>query len=201
MSNKKSIRTTNKNKPRNRFRIIAGQWRGRVLNFAEVDEIRPTADRIRETLFNWLQNEIVGASCLDVFTGSGALSFEALSRGAESVCSLELSAVACQTLKDNIELLQTNKMRLLKANSLDWLSTHSPQEAFDIVFLDPPFAAELLQTCCELLESKGWLSNQAYIYLEANSPIDKVTLPEGWILEKHKKAGQVYFGICRRNGL
>jgi 16S rRNA (guanine966-N2)-methyltransferase len=190
------MKTTNQ---KNRFRIIAGQWRGRMLNFADVDDIRPTADRVKETLFNWLQNEIIGANCLDVFAGSGALGFEAISRGAAAVTSLERSSQACQVIQENITLLQTNNMLLQTANSLKWLEASKPAKTFDIVFLDPPFAAEHLSTCCQLLEDNGWLSQKAFIYLEANSSLENISLPEGWHLEKQKKAGQVFYGYARRN--
>lgn len=197
---KQSTNSLTKNKSRNRFRIIAGQWRGRMLNFADEKAIRPTADRVRETLFNWLQNEIVGANCLDLFAGSGALGFEALSRGAATVTSLELLNPACQCIRDNIELLETNKMHLLKADALDWLGSHQPAQPFDIIFLDPPFSTEHLQACCHLLEANKWLSKNSAIYVESSSPLDDITLPAGWQLDRHKKAGQVFFGLCRQKG-
>jgi 16S rRNA (guanine966-N2)-methyltransferase len=193
-----SSKPKTKSNLRNRFRIIAGQWRGRVLSFADVADIRPTADRVRETLFNWLQSEIVGANCLDAFAGSGALGFEALSRGAATVTCLELSNLACDSIKENMMLLHTDKMVLLRADTLNWLQKQKPHKTFDIIFLDPPFSTDYLQSCCELLESQAWLSKNAFIYLEANSSLDQLVLPKGWQLEKQKRAGQVFFGSIRR---
>ncbi len=183
---------------RHKFRIISGMWRGRVLSFAEQKDIRPTADRVRETLFNWLQTDLVGANCLDVFSGSAALSFEAISRGAAEVTSLEISQQACTFIQTNIQLLQTEKLKLLKTDALSWLNTQNPGKSFDIVFLDPPFTKDYLPLCCELLETNNWLSPDAFIYLESNSPLKNLTLPEHWRLMKHKKAGQVFFAYCKR---
>ena len=191
--------TNSKPQDRNRFRIIAGQWRGRVLKFADVEDIRPTADRVRETLFNWLQSEIVGANCLDLFAGSGALGFEALSRGAASLTSLELSHQACQTLQENIQTLQTENSHLINANALDWLSSNPATQAFDIVFLDPPFNKDYLQTCCAQLENGSWLADNAFIYLESKASLKNIELPKRWQLIKEKKAGQVFYAACRRN--
>lgn len=169
-----------------------------MLGFADVEGIRPTADRVRETLFNWLQSDIVGAICLDLFAGSGALGFEALSRGAVSITSLEISSDAARTIEQNTILLPTEQLKLKKTDALVWLDAHEAHDTFDIVFLDPPFASNYLEICCELLESKGWLKPQSYIYLESDELLEKLSLPENWTLMKNKRAGQVFYGICKR---
>ncbi len=181
---------------RNSVRIIAGEWRGRHLSFADHDGLRPSADRIRETLFNWLQYDIAGAHCLDLFAGSGVLGFEALSRGAAAVTSVELARPACAAIEESRARLQADKLRLLHADALNFLQNLPPTRPFDIVFLDPPFASGLLEPACRLLEEQLWLSRDAKIYLEAEQAPDKLQLPGSWQLLKNKKAGKVYYGLA-----
>ncbi|MEX2367541.1 MAG: 16S rRNA (guanine(966)-N(2))-methyltransferase RsmD [Pseudohongiellaceae bacterium] len=183
---------------RNKFRIIAGTWRGRQLHFPDIPHLRPTTDRIRETLFNWLQLDIQGASCLDAFSGSGALSLEALSRGAGSVTSVDMSpeAIACQ--RYNCQLLGQTGLTLIQADTLQWLQQARPARPFDIAFLDPPYTLHCLQDCCELLEAGGWVGRNSKIYLESNQPLAELKLPGHWSWLKNKKAGQVYYGLCQR---
>ncbi|MDT8398741.1 MAG: 16S rRNA (guanine(966)-N(2))-methyltransferase RsmD [Pseudomonadales bacterium] len=185
---------------RNRYRIVAGTWRGRVLDFPAVKDLRPTPDRVRETLFNWLQSPVGGARCLDLFAGSGALGLEALSRGAASVTSLEINPDAAAALQANGRLLQASGLTLIKAEALAWLNQTPVQTPFDIVFLDPPYALNLLPGCCQTLESRGWLKPESFIYLEADSALEHVPLPPTWTLIKSKRAGQVFYGLCQRHG-
>lgn len=178
------------------IRIIGGVWRGRRFRFADVPDIRPTPDRVRETLFNWLGPRIVGARCLDLFAGSGALALEALSRGAAAAVLVEQNAVAAHALAALISELNAQGARLERDDALRFL-TRTPQP-FDIVFLDPPFAAALLSRSAELLENNGWLAPEARIYLEcpARDPLPR--LPANWTLLKAKRAGEVGYHLFAR---
>lgn len=180
---------------RNRVRIIGGDWRSRVLTFADLPELRPTPDRVRETLFNWLQFPVVGARCLDVFAGSGALGFEALSRGARSVTALETNPAAIAALRDNMKTLGTSALTIVQKDAMQWLAQPATQQ-FDLVFLDPPFAAGLHARCCELLQQQGWLAPGARIYLESGDDLEKLALPSHWALVRSKRAGEVFYGLC-----
>lgn len=189
--------TTLSRKGSNQLRIIGGVWRGRKLSFPDVDGLRPTGDRIRETLFNWLAPDIQGAHCLDLFAGSGALGLEALSRGAESSLLLEKHAGAAQQLKSNLQLLQSESGKVEQVDSLQWLKQQQPPHPFDIIFIDPPFALDLWEPIAAALETQGWLSDQAVIYLEA--PRDaNLQLPANWQLHRNKQAGQVSFRLYYR---
>ncbi len=181
-----------------RLRIIGGQWRSRQLPVADLPGLRPTTDRVRETLFNWLQNDIPGARCVDLFAGSGALGFEAASRGCATVVMLEVQAQAAKLLADNIQTLAADNIELLRQDALQWIQ-QQPAEIYDIVFIDPPFDSDLLQQACMLLEQQGCLSEHACIYLEADSQRGLPELPPNWHLVKSKKAGQVGYYLIRRN--
>ena len=181
----------------NTLRIIGGTHRGRKLRFADVPGVRPTPDRVRETVFNWLMPLVPGARCLDLFAGSGALGLEALSRGAREVVFVDQSPKVVLNLEQNLELLGGDA-RVVQANSLDWL-LKSPPETFDIVFLDPPFRQQLLEPCCERLEANGWLSATAALYIEQESEAAVPRLPATWHIEKSKTAGQVTYSLALRN--
>jgi len=185
---------------KNQFRIIAGKWRSRKISFpGEVPSLRPTPDRVRETLFNWLQQKIDGAHCLDLFAGSGALALEACSRNAGSVVALDSDSDVMKSLSDNCQLLDCNNMNLITADAMQWLAHEKKdQYQFDIVFLDPPFGKNFLTDCCALLEAGNFLSPGAIVYLESEKSLNDLILPEPWQLFKNKKAGQVYFGVCER---
>lgn len=184
-------------KASNQLRIIGGLWRGRKLSFPDVDGLRPTGDRIRETLFNWLAPDIQGAHCLDLFAGSGALGLEALSRGAESSWLLEKHSLAAQQLKSNLQLLQADNGKVEQVDSLVWLNRQPPAQQFDIVFIDPPFALDLWDKIATTLEAGNWLSDAAIIYLEA--PRDAhLQLPANWQLHRDKQAGQISFRLYHR---
>ena len=161
----------------NQVRIIGGRHRGRRLNFVPGPGLRPTPDRVRETLFNWLQVHIRGARCLDLFAGSGVLGLEALSRGATFVLAVEQHRPAARRLRENIELLhEARSARVLHEDALRLLKA-PPEAPFDIAFLDPPFADGLLPTACEQLEHNGWLSADALIYLEQDRKHEWPVLP------------------------
>lgn len=176
---------------RQQLRIIGGEWRGRRLTFAGVDGLRPTGDRVRETLFNWLMNDIVGARCLDLFSGSGALGLEALSRGAVATTLIERDAVAARQIAANLELLQADNAELVQTDALAWLGQRSPTP-YDLVFVDPPFELELWPTSLDLLQHNGWLAPGARVYVEAPRHYNLQT-PDNWQLLREKQAGDVNF--------
>lgn len=176
-------------------RVIGGRWRGQKLSFVPIEGLRPTGDRIRETLFNWLAPVIHNAHCLDLFAGSGALGFEALSRGAQSTTFIELDPSAIALLQQNETHLKTEHANIVGANAIDWLKTTKPPQPFDVVFLDPPFAANLFQSCCDLLQQERFLANNAYIYIEMDSQQQAPITPDSWLLLKEKTTGQVTYRL------
>lgn len=179
------------------IRIIGGDWRGRKLPVLNAEGLRPTSDRVRETLFNWLQFEVPGARCLDVFAGSGALGFEALSRGAKQVTLLELNAANAKQLKQNLVTLKSENATIVQTDSLQWL-TNNATEQYDVLFVDPPFNQGLMQPTVDLLFKNGLLkSEQACLYLEQEKQLDWPDLPEGWGCVKEKTTSQVKFGLFR----
>lgn len=180
----------------NRFRVIGGQWRGRLLGFPDGEGLRPTGDRVRETLFNWLQRDIIDARCLDAYTGSGALAIEALSRGAASVLCLDTATHAVRALQANAQQLGSTGLDLRQQSALDFLARRHAEPPFDLIFLDPPFALNLLQQSLDLISTQGWLQAGGRVYLESSSRLEALQLPQGWALLKSKRAGQVYFGLA-----
>lgn len=182
---------------RNQLRIIGGQYRSRKLSFPDVEGLRPTGDRIRETLFNWLAPAIEGARCLDLFAGSGALGFEALSRGAKHVILVEQSPEACDHLRKNLGLLNAQA----QADILCTDSQHALQtitEPFDIIFLDPPFASGQLTSICAKLEERGLLTPGGLVYLEEAKSSPTTVLPARWQLHRDKTSGHVRYRLYRR---
>lgn len=178
------------------LRIIAGQWRSRKIQFPDIPQLRPTPDRVRETLFNWLMPVIEGARCLDLFAGSGALGLEALSRGASEVVFVDRDRQVQTYLRDALQLLKSEHGRVIQADALDYLSGQA--RGFDIVFLDPPYQSELYQPCCQALEAQPWLNPQAYIYVETASQSKQPDWPENWEVMREKTAGQVTYRLLRR---
>lgn len=183
----------------NQVRIIGGRHRGRRVHFVPGRGLRPTPDRVRETLFNWLQADIRGARCLDLFAGSGALGIEALSRGAAHVTFVEQNRAAAQRLRDNLELLgerdcaavaQTDALRLLRAGA---------DAPYDVVFVDPPFADDLLPEVCRLLEDDDWLAPAAIVYLEQDAARDWSAPPASWLLHREGRSGQSGQRLLRRS--
>jgi 16S rRNA (guanine966-N2)-methyltransferase len=178
------------------LRIIGGIWRGRRLNFPESAMLRPTPDRVRETLFNWLQPWIAGAHCLDLFAGSGALGLEALSRGAAQVVLLEQDAAVVQALRDNLDKLQAQAADLIHTDAVRYLQ--GPARPFDIVFLDPPFQSDLLKRCFDLLEKQRWIKPGGLVYIENPKTVSELALPASWQLTRSKSAGQVGYHLARK---
>ena len=189
-------------KSKSQCRIIGGQWRGRKLAIVDVEGLRPTGDRIRETLFNWLQQDIVDARCLDCFAGTGALSFEALSRGAASVVLLEQHPKAAANLREHTQLLGVTESQcdVIQTDALAWLENKSLGLAsIDIVFIDPPFSQNLWQPCFAALEATKCLAEDAWIYIEMPKARE-INPPSTWQLHREKFAGDVHYCLYQKLG-
>ncbi|EOS93657.1 16S rRNA (guanine(966)-N(2))-methyltransferase [Erwinia tracheiphila] len=178
------------------IRIIGGLWRGRKLPVPDSAGLRPTTDRVRETLFNWLAPDIQGAHCLDCFAGSGALGLEALSRQAASVTLLELERHVAQQLGKNLATLGAKTGSVINTNTLQYLA-HEGQP-HGVVFVDPPFRQGMLEQTIQLLESGGWLTADALIYVESEVENGPPLVPENWQLHREKIAGQVAYRLYTR---
>ncbi len=168
--------------------------RGRLLPIPDQPGLRPTPDRVRETLFNWLAPVLPGARCLDLFAGSGALGLEAASRGAGAVVLVERSDPVVRQLRSNVLTLGVEHVQVVRADALDWLE--GEPSPFHIVFLDPPFADGQLAPACERLARPGWLAPGARIYLETAARTGLPPLPPGWELLRERTAGQVRFALA-----
>ena len=178
------------------IRIIAGRWRGRRLPVPVAAGLRPTPDRVRETLFNWLAPYLAGARCLDLFAGTGALCLEALSRGAGAAVMVEQAAPAAQALRQNIARLKAGNAEVVNMDAVDYLG-RTP-EPFDIVFIDPPFRSDLIAVCSALVEERGWLRPGGLVYIEAPAALRDLPLPRAWELIRSKRAGQVGYHLARK---
>ena len=178
------------------IRIIGGQWRGRKLPVPDSPGLRPTTDRVRETLFNWLAPSMVDARCLDCFAGSGALGLEALSRYAASATLLEMERHVAQQLQKNLATLKAGHGKVVNTNSLPFLNQAGTPH--DLVFVDPPFRKGLLEETLRLLESNGWLADSALIYVESEVENGLPPVPAGWDLHREKIAGQVAYRLYHR---
>ena len=176
------------------IRLIGGEWRRRTLAFPAVDGVRPTPDRVRETLFNWLMPLLPGSHCLDLFAGSGALGLEALSRGADSVTFVEQSPDLTRTLSRNLTTLGANGGSVIKQDALGWLKAPKQIMPARIVFMDPPFRAGLVEPACEALAASGLLAANARVYVEHERDHEPA-VPPGWELARRKQAGQVAYTL------
>jgi 16S rRNA (guanine966-N2)-methyltransferase len=178
---------------RNQLRIIGGQWRGRKLAFTPEQGLRPTTDRVRETLFNWLAPEIHGARCLDLFTGSGALGLEALSRGAACCDFVDTSPAVLKQVRGHLSTLAASSIAACHQRpALQYLET--APGPWDIAFIDPPFGENLVSPSCGLLEERKLLATGALVYIETGANEGLLQLPDGWQLHREKRAG----GVCYR---
>ena len=185
---------------RNSVRIIAGSWRGRRVSFPDLEGLRPTPDRVRETLFNWLQQDIAGSRCLDLFAGSGALGLEALSRAASEVIFVEQAVPAARGLQEQlVRLGGDRKGRVVEMGAARFLRTATATYGgpVDIVFLDPPFGREFLAEYVPLLEAGKWLKPGALVYLENEKAAGVPVLPAHWEMMKSKSAGEVGYHLAR----
>jgi 16S rRNA (guanine966-N2)-methyltransferase len=176
--------------PRNRVRIVGGQWRSRLIRFPDVSGLRPTPDRVRETVFNWLGQDLTGKRCLDLFAGSGVLGLEAASRGAREVVLVERDAKACRALEQNVRLLGPAPVRLVRADALEFLA--SDAGLYDLVFLDPPYALGGRDLLLERVRAR--LAPQALVYVEASQATQP---PAGWDEFRSARAGVVHYQLLR----
>jgi 16S rRNA (guanine966-N2)-methyltransferase len=175
----------------NQVRIIGGLWRRRLLRFPPSADLRPTPDRVRETLFNWLGQDLSGLTTLDLFAGSGALSFEALSRGAALAVVVDAGALAVASLRDNADVLGATGLETHRADALAFLRRET--RGFDLIFLDPPFRDEWLPRLWPLLPAR--LNPGGWLYVEQGQPLQP---PPAWEIFRHQHAGQVHYHLLRR---
>jgi 16S rRNA (guanine966-N2)-methyltransferase len=178
---------------KNQVRIIGGEWRSRLIAFPSRPDLRPTPDRVRETLFNWLGQDLTGKCCLDLFAGSGALGFEAASRGARRVVMVERDPVAWQALEGNAAKLGARAVELKRGDALEFLRVDV--ERYDVVFVDPPFRAEFLAQVLPMLAAR--LAPDALIHVEAPA---EPALPAGWIIWRNGRAGAVTHQLLKWTG-
>jgi 16S rRNA (guanine966-N2)-methyltransferase len=203
------VTTTKPQKPqkpaqggRNSVRIIGGGWRGRRVNFPDLPGLRPTPDRVRETLFNWLQHSVVGTRCLDLFAGSGALGLEALSRGAQAVVFVEQAQAAARGLVAELQRLGgTAKARVVEMGASRFLraAAETYGKPFDVVFLDPPYGREALAEFIPMIDAGDWVKTGGLVYLENEKSAGAPVLPPHWELLKSKSAGEVGYHLARVN--
>ena len=180
-------------------RIIGGDWRSRKLSFPESEGLRPTPDRVRETLFNWLQAYTPAAKCLDLFSGSGALAFEALSRGAAHATLIDASRLVCNALKHNLQELKAQNAEVVETDATQWLLQQAGNEFhYDLVFLDPPFNKDLVSGICQLLEENQLLADGSMIYIETERSLSSLSVPDNWQLYRDKQAGDVSYRLYKR---
>lgn len=177
---------------RNRVRIIGGAWRSRVIHFPARPDLRPTPDRVRETLFNWLGQDLGGRRCLDLFAGSGALGFEAASRGAAHVMMVERDAQVCRALEANARLLDARTVEVVRADGLEFAAVGDAR--YDVVFLDPPFDADVLPRLLQLLPPR--LARAALVYVESPVTLQPET---GWTIWRNGRAGHVNYHLLQWN--
>lgn len=180
------------------LRIIGGKWRSRKIFFPDAVGLRPTPNMVKETLFNWLGHAIIDATCLDLFAGSGALSFEALSRGAKLVIATEYNKILIKNLKETATLLEATNFIPLQAQIPQQLDKIPPLYKFDIVFLDPPFRQNLIPITIQKLEEKNLLAKDVFLYMETEKNLDiKSTLNESWQILRNKTQGQVQYSLVQ----
>ncbi len=190
-------------KSRNKVRIISGRMRGRLVSFPDQPGLRPTGDRLRETLFSWLLGRLPGSRCLDMFAGSGVLGFEAVSRGASKVVMIETSKQAYSELCKNVELLQLDNVVVECGDAISVVSSGLKSSAdamddrFDVVFVDPPFAQQLHQTAIDALSAANVLADNAVVCVESAKRDKAISVPDHWILDREKVAGEVRLCLYR----
>ena len=182
---------TKKSNASNQVRINAGVWRSRLLKFPDVEGLRPTPERVRQTVFNWLGQDLTGKTCLDLFAGTGAFGFEALSRNAKNVVMVENSGAAYQALMQNQQLLDAKNSQILRQDVLVYLSQNTQQ--FDVIFCDPPYHKDWLNKILPTLNQH--LSPNGMLYIEAEFALESSELLGAWQLIKQNKAGNVYYHL------
>jgi 16S rRNA (guanine966-N2)-methyltransferase len=185
-SNKTSLRRGTQ-----QLRIIGGDWRSRRIQFADAPGLRPTMDKVRETVFNWLQWDVEGKLILDCFAGSGALGYEALSRGAKEVTFLEFNASATRCIRESLESLEASNAQVHQTDAIAWLAQNSELDQFDVIFLDPPFGRDLLKPAVDIIAEKAQVGCLVYVEVEANA--DLSCIPANWLETKRKDAKEFSF--------
>lgn len=185
-----------KSTQQNSVRIIGGDWRGRKLSFPSAEGLRPTGDRVRETLFNWLMADIVNANVVDLFAGSGALGFEALSRGAKQVSFIELNPQVCRGIEQNIKRLNVTNAHLRQQAAQDFIRS-APADSVDLMFVDPPFAQSLHEEVIALIDEQNIIKDGGHLYIESPAQIS-VALPPNWTCHREKTSGEVRYMLLRR---
>ena len=175
----------------NTVRIIGGLWRSRLIEFPDAADLRPTPDRVRETLFDWLGQDLAGMACLDLFAGSGALGFEALSRGAASVVMVEKHPAALRALRDNAQKLGAANLTVVRGDALEF--ARGARSRFDVVFVDPPYRLGMRDAALDLL--RGLVAQGGRVYLEGDAAFEA---PRGWAIFKRARAGNVHFHLLAR---
>ena len=175
----------------NTVRIIGGLWRSRILEFPDVADLRPTPDRVRETLFNWLGQDLTGMACLDLFAGSGALGFEALSRGAASVVMIEKNPAVLRALRDNAHKLGATGLTVVRGDALEF--ARGARSRYDVAFVDPPYRLGMQVAALDLL--RGLLAEGGRVYVESAAVFEA---PRGWTVLKRARAGNVHFHLLAR---
>lgn len=178
-------------------RIIAGKWRRRRLKVVDAEGLRPTPDRVRETLFAWLGARLADSRCLDLFAGTGALGFEAASRGAKEVLMIEKDRTLVAALNEQRASLDAREVRVIQADAIHWLESGTDQ--FDIIFVDPPFERYSLDALCDRIDRTGRLDRDGAVYLETGAGAGAPHLPEGWSLLRSNRAGQVRYYLATKN--
>ncbi len=181
---------------RNDVRIIGGRWRGRRVHFVDRPNLRPTPDRVRETLFNWLRPSVAGTRCLDLYAGSGALGLEALSLAAASAVFVEQDAEAAAAIRANIARLGAQHAEVMEMGVDAFLA--QPATPMDVVFIDPPYASGCIAPVCALLEDRGWVKSGSLVYIECERELEPLPLPPAWELVHSKIAGRVGYHLARR---
>ncbi|MES2366287.1 MAG: 16S rRNA (guanine(966)-N(2))-methyltransferase RsmD [Pseudomonadota bacterium] len=180
------------NAARNRVRIIGGHWRRRLISFPEADGLRPTPDAVREKLFNWLGQELHGLDCLDLFAGSGALGFEAASRGARRVVMVEKNRMVVDALQRSATMLAANNVIVMQGDGVKFLAGQA--DGFDVVFLDPPYAAGMQAQILSVLPP--YLNAGASVYVEHDGSLVE---PSGWTVWREGRAGKAHFCLLKQN--
>jgi len=180
----------------NQLRIIGGEWRSRVVKFEDAPGLRPTPARVRETLFNWLRMQVEGSRCLDLFAGSGALGFEAASRGARRVVMVDNNSQTCRNLRENLARFDSANIEIVQSDAETFL--HRYREKFDLIFLDPPFNQGWIPKICQAIVQGDTLSANGILYLEFERDFSAACLPPGWEILKSKVAGDVGYGLIGR---
>ena len=173
------------------LRIIGGDWRSRRIQFADAPGLRPTMDKVRETVFNWLQWDIEGKIIRDAFAGSGALGYEALSRGAKEVTFLEFNTTAARCIRESLQSLDASNAHVHQTDAIAWLAQHPDLDQFDVIFIDPPFGRELLKPAVDILATK--VKTGCLVYVEVEASADLSCIPANWLETKRKDSKEFSF--------